>query len=192
MLKLFFYPIGCFSLVASLFVITFKNPIKSVLSLIVTYFLTAVLWLLLKAEFLSMLLIIVYVGAVMVLFLFVVMLLDFELLSIKSKYVKFWLVFVVVMLMLSSLLIYFIFKNLDNFSYLINFNVNFLVTSNVKELGNLLYTTYLFEFEIAGFLLFVGIIAAITLLFRGGKSRKIQNPSEQINVKKEQRIFFYT
>ena len=96
MLKLFFYPIACFTLITALFVITLKNPIKAVLSLILTFFLTAILWLLLKAEFLAILLIIVYVGAVMVLFLFAVMLLDFDLLNFQTKYVRFWLLFVLI------------------------------------------------------------------------------------------------
>ena len=191
MIKLFFYPLGCCALISSLFVVMLKNPIKSVLSLILTFFLTAMLWLLLKAEFLAILLVIIYVGAVLVLFLFAIMLLDFDLLYTKSKYIKFWLLFVFLFFVLFFSILYLISLSVGNNEILTEKAVSkFVFVSDVKLLGNLLYSTFLIEFELAGFLLLVGIIVAITLIFTGEKRRKTQSMSEQSGVKKGQRIFF--
>lgn len=190
--RVIFYFLCSFILLSSMCVIVFRNPIKSVLALILTFFLTAILWILLRAEFLAVLLIIIYVGAVMVLFLFAVMLIDINFLYEHSKYIKFYLIFSIILAGLFLGVIYSIYLatfHFPIFNFLEALKNPELLKITVKLLGAILYSSYIVEFEIAGLLLFVGIVAAIVLVFRGSKNRKIQNLSEQIGVQKKQRMF---
>jgi len=180
MKQIIFYFFGSFALFMALFVILAKNSIHAVLSLIFTFILTSIVWLILEAEFLAMTLILVYVGAVMVLFLFVVMMLDIEDVIKQSKFVKFWPLVTIIPVFLFLLVFYTYNHNSSNAtinSILIQHGIDY---NNMRELGTLLYTRYLFSFEITGLLLLVGIIAAISLTFRG----KIGNSNYQ-NIKKQ-------
>lgn len=180
-------------LFSALMVITLQNPVKSVLFLVLAFFAAAGLWLLLTAEFLSLILILVYVGAVMTLFLFVVMTLNIDLAGLKQNYLKFYiplgLVFTAV---LSALLIYAVSK-----SHLLipatlpannNLNQNLGEISNTVELGKLLYTQYALQFEITGVILLVAIIAAISLAIFQPFTSKHQSVEAQININKSDRI----
>lgn len=186
----FFIIVGFFAFISSLCVILFKNPIKSVLALILTFFLTAILWLILKAEFLAILLIVVYVGAVMVLFLFAIMLLHTDVLLITSKYVRYGFFFFCISVFLFMGVLYSVMKGSYSFEFT---GVNVvpdieLMKHNVKLLGYVLYSSFLVEFEIVGILLLLGIVLAITLIFRGKRDRKVQDPSKQIEVSPRDRI----
>lgn len=188
-----FYFICMLSLVSALCVVLVKNPIKSVLFLILTFFLTSGLWLFLEAEFLAILLIIVYVGAVMVLFLFAVMLLHIENSLSDNKFVKNSIFYTIVLISLVVVFLYVITTNNYMLTHIQKYTIlsNYLsALSNTKELGISLYLNYLFEFEVIGILLLVGIVSAITLIFRGRQNRKSQDPSEQIEVKYSNRVGF--
>lgn len=180
----------CFALVAvfsAIFMIVAKNPVRSVLSLVVTFFAMGALWVLLGAEFLAMTLVLVYVGAVMVLFMFVIMMLDIEYATIRSGFIRYLPIGIIVSVLVAICLIYSVAPQ--------SFNLETIAPpkpytgeSNVTALGTLLYTQYLYPFEIAGILLLVAIIAAISLTFRGLRNRKVQNPASQVSVTKEDRL----
>jgi NADH-quinone oxidoreductase subunit J len=189
--QLLFYVVCTLSLLSATCVVVVKNPIQSVLSLIVTFFLTAFLWLILKAEFLAVLLIIVYVGAVMVLFLFAVMLLDIKDYLLDRKFINNTIFFIVISSVLLFTFLFVVQKDSSFFTPLCETTVTTDISiNNTKELGFLLYSNYIFEFEVAGVLLLIGIISAIALIYRGKQSRKNQNVTEQIETKNSDRINF--
>lgn len=186
MQSIFFYFFSSISLFSAILVILSKNTVNSVLFLILTFVSTACLWLLLEAEFLAVILILVYVGAVIVLFLFVVMMIDqeFELKDIViSKYSP-----IIMLTSLSMLVI--LFGEMNPHTY----GADLLIpeikgdTGNVKMLGLLLYHKHLFAFELAGLLLLVGMVAAIAVSFRGKQDRLNQDIFEQINVTSTDRL----
>jgi NADH-quinone oxidoreductase subunit J len=183
---LFFYIFAGVAIFSSIFVVLSKNTVKSVLFLILSFLSTACIWLLLEAEFLAITLILVYVGAVMVLFLFVVMMIDqeFEITKLGvSKYSP--------LIMCSSLLLL---VTLLLFVSPYHFGADVILPEfrgasyNVILLGLLLYNKYLFAFEIAGILFLVGMVAAIAISFRGKQDRLNQDVSEQVNVKSVDRL----
>jgi len=183
-----FYIFATIAICSALAVITLRNPVHNVLSLVLTFFSMAVIWMLLRAEFLSLILLLVYVGAVMTLFLFVVMMLNITKESQSSGFVRYFPVSIIIVLLLIGLTIaalgpdYFGLKTMpaplpEPADY-----------SNTRHLGELLYTNYAYPFEIAGVLLLAAIVAAITLTHRAPKRRKVQNPSEQIAVRPSDRV----
>jgi NADH-quinone oxidoreductase subunit J len=143
---------------------------------------------LLNAEFLSIILILVYVGAVMVLFLFVVMMLDINISQAKEGFVKYFSIGIFVFATIAGLLSYFFYNQFDNSSENIITSIDLIGTDNTKNLGYLLYTEYLLAFEIAAIILLLGIISAITLTLRKSTTNKYQNPSQQVNVSKNERL----
>jgi NADH-quinone oxidoreductase subunit J len=185
-----FYATSAVLLTAALSVVLVKHPVRAVLSLIVCFVSSAVLWVLLGAEFLALSLIVVYVGAVMVLFLFVVMMLDVDLAALKDgwvRYVGFGIL--TAGLMMAAIAWVLLSPSQSGYFQTLNNPETFSADySNVKALGFVLYSRYLYPFEIAGVLLTVAIIAAIALAFRGRKTRQIQNPAEQVLVTKEGRL----
>ncbi len=185
--QLVFYAFSMVAVLASLMMILSKNPVRSVLYLVLTFFCMAGVWMLLESEFLSIVLVLVYVGAVMVLFLFVVMMLDMEAPLIKESLVRHWPIGAIAASVTIALLIMFLGKE--------HFGLEAAVTtpqtadySHVKALAQLLYSDFLLPFEVAGILLLVAMIAAIGLTFRGPRDTKTQKPSEQANVKKHDRL----
>jgi NADH-quinone oxidoreductase subunit J len=158
-------------------VITSSNPVLSAINLVFSFFLSAILWLLLGAEFLSIILILVYVGAVMVLFLFVVMMLDINV----AKKTAF-----------NALIIYFFINTFENIDYNAVKNIEIISDSNTENLGYLLFTKYIIEFEIAGLILLLGIISAIVLTYRKNPKNKYQNPTKQISASKKDRLKIIT
>ena len=186
-----FYLFSIVLLFAAFRVITARNPIYAVLYLVLTFFQAAMIWMLLKAEFLSLSLVLVYVGAVMVLFLFVVMMLD---VNIETMRVGFWkhfplaaVVGVFVILEMSALLMGGFRVSEDALA------VNAVAkagveVSNTRELGKLLYTEYLYLLEVAAALLLVAMISAIALTLRARKDSKAVNPGDQVRVKAKDRM----
>jgi NADH-quinone oxidoreductase subunit J len=182
---LLFVIFALIALVSGLMVVTARHPVKAVLSLVVTFVATAGTWMLLEAEFLSLVLIVVYVGAVMVLFLFVVMMLDVEKAEQKANFVSYWpfaaTVAVLFFVMLVNLIGH---LSLAQPAPTLVFDV-----SNVLQIGLALFTDYLYPFELAAVILLVAMIAAIALTFRGARpGKKTQVMSEQIKVKASERL----
>lgn len=182
-----FWIFASIALLSAMSVIVAKNPVRAVLSLILTFSATAATWLCLDAEFLSLTLILVYVGAVMVLFLFVVMMLDIKFATADAKFTR-WLP-------LGILLAFALFISLAGILIKVQITPQNPVVlaygsdiSNVALLGNLVFTEYLLQFEIAGVLLLVAVIAAIALIYRGPRNRKVQNIAAQVAVKSSDRI----
>ncbi len=184
---LFYFFASC-ALLAASFVVFTKNSVYAVLSLVLTFVMTAALWLMLEAEFLAITLVLVYVGAVMVLFLFVVMMLDIETTTLRAGFIRYW-PFAILLLMSLGMFFAYAYSHKELFGA-----VNVILPqhgaeyNNVKALGMELYTKYLFAFEIAGILLFVGIIAAISLTFRGRRNSRYQEPSQQVHVDPNDRV----
>ncbi|MCX7269705.1 MAG: NADH-quinone oxidoreductase subunit J [Burkholderiales bacterium] len=184
-----FYLFSAVMLFAALRVITARNPVHAALYLVLAFFQASGIWMLLKAEFLSITLVLVYVGAVMVLFLFVVMMIDINLDALKQG---FWNHFplaasigAVLALELASVLMGG-FRSVQ----VVAETVAPAGTqySNTKELGLVLYTDYLYALEIAAVILLVAIVAAIALTMRERKDTKAQNPGEQVKVKAKDRL----
>ncbi len=175
------------TVLAALRVVTARNPVHSALFLVLTFFSAACLWMLLKAEFLAITLVLVYVGAVMVLFLFVVMMLDINVDKLRSG---FWknlpiagLVGAVVVLELSAVLWH-------SFNTVIDADVPASPAGigNTKVLGRLLYTQYVYPFEIAAVILLVAIVAAIALTLRRRKDSRYNDPSVAVHTKAADRL----
>ena len=173
-------------------VITSSNPVLSAVNLVFSFFLSAVLWLLLGAEFLSIILILVYVGAVMVLFLFVVMMLDINIAKKTAAYIKYLPLGIAVFIAFNVLIIYFFINTFENIDYNAVKNIEIVSDSNTENLGYLLFTKYIIEFEIAGLILLLGIISAIVLTYRKNPKNKYQNPTKQISASKKDRLKIIT
>ncbi len=169
-------------------VVTVRNPVHAVLFLVLAFFTSAALWILLEAEFLAITLVLVYVGAVMVLFLFVVMMLDINLVPLREGFMRFLPVGIVVALIMFIEMVMVVgAKNfgVDHYGEGIKHAADY---SNTKELGNVLYTVYVYPFEIAAAILLVAIIAAIALTMRRRPNTKSQDPAKQVLVKRGDRL----
>jgi NADH-quinone oxidoreductase subunit J len=183
-----FYVFSAVLLFAAFRVITARNPVHAVLFLVLTFFQAAMIWMLLKAEFLSITLVLVYVGAVMVLFLFVVMMLDINIDSVREGFWKHFplaaLVAVLIALEMAAVLMGgFRIPEASLTSAQVAGHV-----SNSRELGKLLFTQYLYPVEIAAAILMVAIIAAIALTLRQRKDSKYVSPGDQVRVKSKDRM----
>ena len=173
---------------SALKVITVNNPVKAAIYLVFSFFASAVLWLLLNAEFLAIILVLVYVGAVMVLFLFVVMMLDINLAQMREGFVNYFPIGLIVLFSMAALLIFFLTDQFSDMDKNIIQEIRLLGDDNTKNLGFLLYTEFILAFEIAGVILLLGIVAAITLTHKKNILNKYQNPFDQVNVKKSDRL----
>ncbi len=184
-----FYVFAALLLFAAFRVITARNPVHAALYLVLAFFQAAAIWILLKAEFLAIALVLVYVGAVMVLFLFVVMMLDINLDGVRQGFWKHFplagTVGAVIALEMSYVLIGGFREPPKAASAVGQIGAQ---VSNTKELGKVLYSEYLYPLEIAAVILLVAIIAAIALTLRERKDSKSQNPSEQVRVKRADRV----
>ena len=180
-----FYAFATILVFAGLRVITTRNPVHAALWLVLSFFTAAAIWLLLQAEFLAIALVLVYVGAVMVLFLFVVMMLDVNFDTMRQHFRSYLPIGAAV-------------------GILVLFEMTLVIAdsavgrtvgappapvgSNTKALGTLLYVDYVYPFEIAAVVLLVAIIAAIALTHRERKERKHQDPGAQVKVRREDRV----
>ena len=187
MTQIIFYIFGAMLLLSATMVVVIKNPIHAALFLVLSFFSSAAVWLLLNAEFLAIVLVLVYVGAVMVLFLFVVMMLDINLSTFKDGFARYFplgIIIALLMVVAMGMIVgsdYFAtdtYKQIDTS----------MTSSNTKLLGYAIYTDYLYQFEIAGAILLVAIIAAISLSMSKSKITKSTHPNEQVSVKKEDRL----
>jgi len=183
-----FFVFSSLLIISAIGVVTVNNPVKSAIYLVFAFFTSAVLWLLLNAEFLAIILILVYVGAVMVLFLFVVMMLDINISELKEGFVNYLPIGFIVFLITTALLItFFQTQFVDVDKNIIN-EIKIIGDDNTKNLGYLLYTEYILAFEISAIILLLGIVSAITLTHQKNPANKYQISSEQVNIKKEDRI----
>ena len=182
-----FYVFAVATVTSACAVVTVRNPVHAALSLVFTFFTSAVIWMTLEAEFLAISLVLVYVGAVMVLFIFVVMMLDINIARMREGFVRYLplgLAVAAIMLMMMLSVV-----TSDVFVMDVGSEpVHAADYSNTKELGAVLYTRYVFAFEIAAVILLVAIIAAISLTMRKRAKTKYQSPSEQMKVRKEDRL----
>jgi NADH-quinone oxidoreductase subunit J len=186
--SLVFYFFAAITIVSAGAVITARNPVHAALSLVLTFFSSAFIWMLLEAEFLAITLVLVYVGAVMVLFLFVVMMLDINIARIREGFIKFLPVGIALALIMFGLIYYVVSGDQFSLESMAAPVAKAADYSNTKELGMVLYTEYVFAFEIAAVILLVAIIAAISLTLRRRPGTRYQNPSEQMKVQKQDRL----
>jgi NADH-quinone oxidoreductase subunit J len=185
--EILFYAFSAVLVVAAVGVITARNPVHAALFLVFAFFNSAILWLLLEAEFLAIVLVLVYVGAVMVLFLFVVMMLDVNLAQLREGFTRYAplgaIIAAIVVVEIASVVWV---KGRDMASEpAVSFATD---VSNTRALGNLLYTEYLYPFELAAMLLLLAIIAAIVLTMRRREGMKAQDVAAQVSVRAEDRI----
>ncbi|MCC6202341.1 MAG: NADH-quinone oxidoreductase subunit J [Gammaproteobacteria bacterium] len=183
-----FYGFAAMLVLAATLVVTVRNPVHAALFLILAFFASAGLWLLLEAEFLAMTLVLVYVGAVMVLFLFVVMMLDIDLVRLREGFARYLPVAGLVALLMVAAVAVTVGPA--------HFGADAVAVparqpaghSNTAELGGALFTQYLYPFEIAAVVLLVAIIAAIALAHRRTREPKRPDPGVQLKARREDRV----
>lgn len=186
-----FYLFSAILLAAAFRVITTRNPVHAVLYLVLTFFQASMIWMLLKAEFLSLTLVLVYVGAVMVLFLFVVMMLDVNTEEMRKGFWKhFPLAAVLGLLIIAEMSAVLMggFQVADASSTAAAVSSAGAELSNSKQLGKLLYTQYIYPLEVATAILLVGMIAAVALTLRQRKDSKAIDPAAQVRVRAKDRM----
>lgn len=186
--QIMFYVFATFTVGSAMAVVSVKNTIYSALFLVLCFFNTAVLWMLIEAEFLAITLVLVYVGAVMVLFLFVVMMLDVKQVKasqLKQSYTKAALLIAAAMLVELVMLFAYKLSGQIPTDQLIRQEEGY---SNVAEVGMELFTKYVYPFEIAAVILLVAIVAAIMLTMRNREGNKQMDAAKQININPAERI----
>ncbi|MGH8583958.1 MAG: NADH-quinone oxidoreductase subunit J [Gammaproteobacteria bacterium] len=169
-------------------VVTARNPVHAALFLVLAFFSSAALWLLLEAEFLAIALVLVYVGAVMVLFLFVVMMLDINLAPLREGFARYLPVGAGVALAMVTALTVAVGPRYFGTERVGTGARHAADYSNTRELGEALFTQYVYPFEIAGVILLVAIVAAIALTLRPKRHTKGQRPEEQVRVRRADRV----
>lgn len=186
--QVIFYVFAVIVIASAVMVITSQNPIKSVLFLVVTFFASAVLWMLMQAEFLSLVLIFVYVGAVMTLFLFVVMMLRIDADVIKIGFKRAYPLGILAFLLFVGITLYVL--SPSHWSSGNTLPVHYDSTyQNIMVMGDLLFTKYLFDFELAAVILLIGMVSAIALAFYGKKPDvKTQKIAKQLEANKKDRL----
>jgi len=187
--EILFYVFAVFLVASAVGVITARNPVHCALFLVLAFFHSAVIWLLMEAEFLAIVLLLVYVGAVMVLFLFVVMMLDINVAKMREGFTRYAplgiLVAALVVVEIGSVVWV---KNLGGAAPEAAASVAVEGYSNTRALGELLYTKYLYPFELAAVLLLVAIVAAIALTMRHRTGLKAQDVGAQVSVRAKDRV----
>ena len=180
-----FYTFALLLTISALMVILSKNPVQSALYLVLAFFASAALWIMAEAEFLGLILVLVYVGAVMTLFLFVVMTVPFDNLLLKKNHWAYFIVGLMIIFLFTLLMlkIFAPFKIIHMTPFAAAGSV-----SNTQAIGLQLYTQYLFPFELAGLILLVAIIAAITLGVKYHRQKIVVSPADQIKVTAASRL----
>ena len=181
-----FYSFATLAVFSGIRVITARNPVHAALFLVLVFFCVSGIWLLLEAEFLAMTLVLVYVGAVMVLFLFVVMMLDINIERLREGFWR-WVPFGLVLaaIMVGEMIWVLGSRQTAETSGAVQHAADY---SNTRELGRLIYTDYVYPFELAAVLLLIAIVAAIALTLRRRKDSKSQDVAWQVAVKREDRV----
>lgn len=183
-ISILFYLVTSVVILSSIALIAVNNTVHAALLLVLIFFNTAILWLMMNAEFLAIVLVLVYVGAVLVLFLFVIMLLDIQVQKTVSK--KLYLIFSVVIsiIMFAELYMVIFYHDFEN-TVIENLSQD---TSNTYEIGLLLFTEHIFSFEVTAFILLVAIIAAIAINMSDRERALRQDPAKQILETKKSRL----
>jgi len=185
--QILFYAFAAVLLVSAVGVITARNPVHAALFLVFAFFNSAIIWLLMEAEFLAIVLVLVYVGAVMVLFLFVVMMLDINIAQMRAGFTRYAPLGVVIAIVVTAEIASVVWvKSLGLESTEPAAMAD--AGSNTQALGKLLYTEYLYPFELAAVLLLVAIVAAIVLTMRHRAGHKVQDVAAQVAVRAADRI----
>lgn len=181
--EVLFYIFAALAVIGALMVVTSRNPVRAVISLIFTFIAAACVWMLLEVEFLALVLIVVYVGAVMVLFMFVVMMIDVRKEDLKSNFVKYWPFSFLMALAFLALLVWSLTQGTFGLQYYPALKSLPPGYSSIHVLGVALYSHYLYAFIAAAMILLIAMIAAITLTFRGRRPGvKGLSPAEQIKA----------
>ncbi len=184
--QILFYMFSGILLMSAVCVVTVRNPVHAVLYLVLSFATAACLWMLLRAEFLAISLVLVYVGAVMVLFLFVVMMLDINLAQLREGIYRNLPMALIVGLIIAIEIIAMIIRGVGP-TPLTQTPVDDKY-SNTAALGQVLYTDYAYPFELAALILLVAVVAAIALTMRKRKDMKYVDPAQQIRVKRSDRV----
>jgi NADH-quinone oxidoreductase subunit J len=188
LVEFLFYAFSAVLVAAALGVIVTRNPVHSALCLVLCFFTSAAIWLLIEAEFLAIVLVLVYVGAVMVLFLFVVMMLDINVEELRRGFTRYaWLGWLTAFVVIAQLVGVFWFRGLgiDATAGAVPLPPDY---SGTRELGRVLYTEFVYPFELAAVLLLVAIVAAISLTMRKRPGLKVQNVASQVAVRSRDRV----
>jgi NADH-quinone oxidoreductase subunit J len=186
--KFLFYCFATLAVISAGLVVSRRNPVHAVLSLVVTFVSTAALWLLLEAEFLGIVLVLVYVGAVMVLFLFVVMMLDIDIATLRAGFIRYLpLGVLVAVIMLVELVLVVGPQNFGLSAFPAPPPAG-LEVNNTHNLGIMLYTTNIYPVELAAVILLVAIVAAIRLTHRHRADVRNPDPGEQVRVNRGDRV----
>ena len=185
--KILFYFFAAILIFAATMVITVRNPVRAALFLVLAFFTSAAIWLMLEAEFLAISLVLVYVGAVLVLFLFVVMMLDIDLAPLKEGFARYLPVGILVAALIVIEMIAILGVHNFGLEQMPAPTEDVNADGNTRRLGLMLYTVYVYPFEIAAVILTVAIVAAITLTLRP-HNRKLQDPGKQVRVRREDRV----
>jgi NADH-quinone oxidoreductase subunit J len=186
--QIIFYLFAAVLVFAATMVITVRNPVHAALFLVLAFFSSAGLWLLLEAEFLAIALVLVYVGAVMVLFLFVVMMLDINISQLREGFARYFPVAALVAILMMVAIGTVVGPANFGFEHVPAATMHDADYNNTHELGMALYSTYIWPFEIAAVILLVAIIAAIALTLRETRQTKAPKPERQVAVRREDRI----
>lgn len=186
--KFIFYLLAAVLIISATMVITRRNPVHAALSLILAFVASSGIWMLAEAEFLAIVLVLVYVGAVMVLFLFVLMMLDIDVATLRAGFMKLLPLGILMAIVMAAELILVVGPanfGLEKFAAPARHAADY---SNTEELGGVLYTVYMYPFEIAAVILLVAIIAAIGLTMRRRPDSKFLDPAKQVLVKSKDRV----
>ena len=188
LVQILFYAFATALVVSAFGVIMARNPVHSALCLVLSFFTSAAIWLLIEAEFLAIVLVLVYVGAVMVLFLFVVMMLDIKVEQLRSGFTRYaWLGWLTTLASVFEMVgvVWVRRLGIDATQGMKPIPAGY---SNTGELGSVLYTKYVYPFELAAVLLLVAIIAAIVLTMRNRRGLKVQDVGAQVATRREDRV----
>ena len=189
LIEALFYVFGAILIAAALAVISARNPVYSALALVMCFITSAAIWLLLEAEFLAVVLVLVYVGAVMVLFLFVVMMLDVDLAELRQGFTRFaWLGWLTALAVIVEIVGVVWARGGLGIDAGRGATPTAATYSNTLELGRVLYTRYAYPFELAAMLLLVAIVAAIALTMRRRPGLKQQDVNRQVAVRRADRL----
>lgn len=180
-----FYFFAAVLVFAAFMVITIRNPVQAALFLVLAFFSAAGLWILLEAEFLGIVLVLVYVGAVMVLFLFVVMMLDINMARLREGFGEYLPIGGIVAILMVIEMALILSDGFGAGRAVVPHPADY---SNTRELGRILYTVYAYPLEIAAAILLAAIVAAIALTLRRRSETKYQNPGEQVRVQRDDRV----
>jgi NADH-quinone oxidoreductase subunit J len=188
LVEILFWVFASILAVAALGMITVRNPVHAALLLVLCFFTSAAIWLLIEAEFLAVVLILVYVGAVMVLFLFVVMMLDINVEEVRKSVTRYALLGGIVAGVVVFEIVSVVWTRSLGLDVTAGAQPQPVGYSNTAELGQLLYTDYVYPFELAAMLLLIAIVAAISLTMRKRTGLKKQDISSQVAVRREDRV----